>query len=38
MWSALLSSYMVGSSLLVEDEVENLYVVFEDWRSSVHVH
>ena len=37
-WSSLLSSYMVGSSLLVEDEVENLYVVFEDWRSSVHVH
>ena len=29
---------MGGSSLHVEDEVENLYDMFEDWRSSVHVH
>ena len=36
-WSFLLSNYMGGSSLLVEDEVENLYIVFEDWGSSVHV-
>ena len=37
-WSSLLSDYMGGSSLLVEDEVENLYLVSEDWRSSVHAH
>ena len=37
-WSSLLSNYMGGSSLHVEDEVENLYVIFEDWRSSAHVH
>ena len=29
---------MGGSALLVEYEVENLYDIFEDWRSSVHVH
>ena len=29
---------MGGSSLLVEDEVENFYIVFEDWGSSVHVY
>ena len=33
-WGPLLSNYMGGSSLLVEDEVENLYIVFEDWGSS----
>ena len=37
-WGPLLSKNTEGSSLLVEDEVENLYVVFEDWRRSVHVH
>ena len=36
--SSLLSDYTGGSSLLVEDEVEHLYIVFEDWRSSVHAH
>ena len=37
-WGCLLSTYMGGSSLLVEDEVEHLYVVFEGWESSVHVY
>ena len=37
-WSSLLSNYMGGSSLHVEHEIENLYVIFEDWRSSVRVH
>ena len=32
------NDHMGGSSLLVENEVENLYAVFEEWRSSVHVH
>ena len=29
---------MGGSALLVEDEVENFYIVFEDWGSSAHVY
>ena len=37
-WGPLLSNYMGGSSLLVEYEVENLYIVFEDRGSSVHVY
>ena len=37
-WNSLLSNYMGRSSLHVEDEVDNLYVAFEDWSSSVHVH
>ena len=34
-WGPRLSQYIGGSSLLVEDEVENLCVVFEDWVSPV---
>ena len=34
-WGSRLSHSVGGSSLLVEEEVENLYGAFEDWGSSV---
>ena len=34
-WGPRLSHYSGASYLLVEDEVENLCVVFEDWVSPV---
>ena len=30
-WGPRLSHYIGGSSFLVEDEAENICVVFEDW-------
>ena len=37
-WGPLVSNYMGGSSFLVEDEVENLYIDFEDSGSSVRIY
>ena len=36
-WGPRLSHYTGASYLLVEDEVENLCVVFEDWVSPVQI-
>ena len=37
-WGPRFSHYIGGSSLLVEDEVENICVAFENWVSPVQIY